>query len=133
MTNFAIENLKALKVHPNVIKDFEKGVINYSHEPLCSLFWITDEMKAVIEKIELDGKNKVYHVIKGRYRFPDGDEIDMISYLYVSTDCDSENYSLDKVGNEFYAYSFVDNTSWGISEFGDILVRPFNGGIKRLS
>jgi hypothetical protein len=54
--------------------------------------------------------------------------------LYVPKDCDAVEDVLDPISSkEFYAFAYVWNKSddW-CSEFGDIVVFSFGGGIKRI-
>ena len=56
------------------------------------------------------------------------------SMLYVPKDCDGVEDVLDPINSkEFYVFAYVWNKSddW-CSEFGDIVVRSFGGGIKRI-
>lgn len=56
------------------------------------------------------------------------------SMLCISQNPDSVDYFISDAGNnQFYTYSYVWNTTapW-FSEFGDVIVRSFGGGIKRV-
>ena len=56
------------------------------------------------------------------------------SMLYVPKDCEGVEDVLDPINSkEFYVFAYVWNKSddW-CSEFGDIVVRSFGGGIKRI-
>ena len=56
------------------------------------------------------------------------------SMLYVPRDCEGVEDVLDPINSkEFYVFAYVWNKSddW-CSEFGDIVVRSFGGGIKRI-
>ncbi len=56
------------------------------------------------------------------------------SMLYVPRDCETVEDVLDPINSkEFYVFAYVWNKSddW-CSEFGDIVVRSFGGGIKRI-
>jgi hypothetical protein len=56
------------------------------------------------------------------------------SMLYVPRDCDAVEDVLDPISSrEFYVFAYVWNKSDDIlSEFGDIVVYSFGGGIKRI-
>ena len=56
------------------------------------------------------------------------------SMLYVPRDCETVEDVLDPINSkEFYVFAYVWNKSddW-CSEFGDIVVKSFGGGIKRI-
>lgn len=56
------------------------------------------------------------------------------SMLYVPRDCETIEEILDPINlKEFYVFAYVWNrdADW-CSEFGDIVVRSFGGGIKRI-
>ena len=82
----AVKRLKALNVHPNVIKEFSRNdfsdpLLNYSDGGI--LFWIEDnKWKERISNFEKKYNAVVYHAIFTRTTMGD-----MLSLLYV---CDEE-------------------------------------------
>ena len=58
----AIQRLKILNVHPNVIDDFQNGVINLS-ENIGTLFWLNNEEKLLVENIQNANNILVFHVM----------------------------------------------------------------------
>jgi hypothetical protein len=57
------------------------------------------------------------------------------SMLCVPSDCDKIEDVLDKINqNEFYAFTYTWNQSNPIfSEFGDVVVKSYGGGLKRIT
>ena len=128
-----IENAEAMirqmKLHPNVLKDFTEGIINYSEEPDGTLFWATDEQMKVIERIEESGLCKVWHIIKGTYKFGDDEYMQIETYL-LSVE---ETEELEKWNNGYLAFSYSRFPSAGTSDYGEVIIKPHNGGLKRLA
>ena len=97
----AIERMKMLQLHTNIIKEFEKdGTLNLS-ENGGYLYWLDSDQKAMVEDFEREYKALVYHVIHNYTEIGE-----MYSLLYVSK----------------------DENEWG---FGSIGVKPQYGGLVR--
>lgn len=121
----AVKRLKALKVHENVIKDFNNGVLNQS-ERGGLLYWLSEEQKRLVEEFEKEHDGVVYHVI---HQYTNIGE--MLSLLYVSDypeEWEGDMADLD----EGQTIAYVMNlTMPDCSEFGSIGIRPSIGGVMR--
>lgn len=128
MKDEAIHRMKILSLHPNVIQDFEtQDVLNSSHAGI--LFWLTDEQKKSVQKFEEESGNLVYHVIENQYL-----EIGrMLTLLYVSPYMDEwDRDRKELAAGEPLAY--VANLGDEFcSEYGSVGIRPFCGGVRRIS
>jgi len=113
---------------PNVLEDFNAGKINCSEEPYGALYWATKEQIETIQKIEQSGHLKVWHIIKGTYEMSDGDLWSLETYLVVF----SEYKKKKLTDGTFLVHAYARNLSWGVNEYGDVLIQPNNGGLKRL-
>ena len=125
----AVERMKILRLHPNVIKEFEeKGVLNYSYSVLGFLYWLTEETQERVKEFELNNGCLVYHVIEN-----DTSIGRLITFLYVSVFQDEwEREKLElKTG---YALAYVINTDDGLcTEFGGVWLKSINGGVVRIA
>lgn len=82
-----------------------------------------------IKELETDYKYLVYAIT---HEVIEGNE--MWSMLCVPSDCDSVEDVIGAWGNSFYAFAYTWNkTVEHFSEFGDVFVKSFGGGIKRVS
>ena len=128
-----LENARALiqqmRLHPNVLQDFTEGVINYSEEPRSALYWATEEQKKVIERIEKDGRCKVWHIIKGTYKFGEGEYEKIETYLLSVEEVEE----LEPWNDGYLAYSYSKFLTAGTSDYGDVIIRPNNSGLKRIA
>jgi len=132
----AVERLKMLSVHPNVIQDFEEGTLNVS-ELDGILYWLSDEDKEVVREFEERTGSVVYHVIKNHLVFGT-----CLSMLYVSDSPDEWEYDRSdlSVRSEFedgvsgyIVMAYVANLDDDLcSEFGSIGVVPRIGGLRRI-
>lgn len=132
----ALESLKLLKVHENVIQEFKQGTLNCS-EFGGILYWLDDEAKAAVEAFQNKTGYLVYHVIKSRTDFGV-----LLTYLYISSYEEEWEQNLNDLKNlqEFdqgvkgYAVSaYVENLTYpDCSEFGSVVIRPNIGGVQRL-
>lgn len=124
----AIKRLQFLQLHPNVIRDFRRGIINRSDpSPFGGiLFWLTDKEKEYVREFEQKYNAVVYHVIYSRTSFGA-----LLSFLYVS---DSEREWKDDQEKlmQGYPFVYVKNLSddWS-SEFGSIGIQSIGGGLLR--
>ena len=65
MKEQALEIMKTLKLHENVINEFTtEDKLNKSEAPLGALYWLDDEEKQMVEEYEKKWNVLVYHVIK---------------------------------------------------------------------
>ena len=121
----AIKRLKMLNLHPNVLKDFKKGVINRS-DSMGALYWLNDNEKFMVKQFEEIYHAVVYHVIHSYTNFGE-----LYNILYVS---DSENeWEEDEQDiKEGYAVVYVKNIDDDMcSEFGSIGFKQVFGGLIR--
>lgn len=126
----AVKRLKALKVHPNVIKEFSRNdfsdpLLNYSD---CGiLFWVeNEEWKKIISDFEKNYNAIVYHVIFSRTTFGN-----MLSLLYVSEHEDEWESDMSDLADG-YSYAYVANLDDNdLSEIGSICISPRFGGVVR--
>lgn len=125
MKQEAIQRLKMLKVHENVIKDLEnENTINRSDGPLGLLFWLNEKEKQFVREFENKYNVFVYHVIKTN-------TIDfgfIYDLLYITDEKEfwQEDKKQLKVG---LALSYTKSQ---FSESGDIAIEKVNGGLVRL-
>ena len=76
----AVKRMKAMQLHPDAIKQFEKqGLINFSQPPFGGLYWVEDEDLCILREWEQKNNGVVYHVIRSYTEFGVLD-----SYFYVS-------------------------------------------------
>lgn len=121
-----IERMRMLKLHGNVIKEFEKeGIINMS-ENGGFLYWLDSDQQEMVDNFEAEHNAVVYHVIHSHTQFGE-----LYALLYVSDDEDEWGYDKDdiKCGR---ALAYVKNVTddW-CSEFGSIGIKPQFGGLVR--
>ena len=82
-----------------------------------------------IKEVEAEHKCLVYAIT---HSIIEGNE--MWSMLCVPNDCDSVDDIIGTWSNSFYAFAYTWNkTVEHFSEFGDVFVKSFGGGIKRVS
>ena len=129
----ALERMRAFKLLPKVIKDFDKIGLVYYSERLNKKFdgilsWITNkpEFRKIISDFQIKHKALVYHAILTHTELGD-----MLSLLYV---CETkEEWDMDWEDlREGIQVAYVANLSNpDFSEFGSIGVKPVNGGLSR--
>ena len=119
--------IKQMNLHPNVLNDFRKGVVNCSEEPRSALFWANTEQKKIIEKIEEKGTCKVWHIIKGKYKFSPNEYEQIETYLLAI----KEKEDLLEWNDGYLAYSYSRFITANTSDYGDVVIEPNNGGLKR--
>lgn len=122
-----------LGVLKEVMREYEDGIIQCSEEPYSFLFDADKHVKAKIKELEKkkckDVEEKVFHVIKGTYKF-DCDYMKMNTYLLVSTEVDVD---LNKIEEGYTCFAYVENiTIPHFSEYGYVCINKQNGGIKRV-
>lgn len=134
MIQEAIKRMRMLELFPKVIKEFRtEGLINISHAPFASLYWIEDEESLKrIKKIEEEYGCVIYHVVRSYFRIDD-DILKMDSFLFVTKyrsdwKYDRADYK-DNNSVMSYTYNWTDPIC---SEYGSIGVKPQNGGLLRI-
>ena len=122
MKKEAINRMKMLKLHPNIIKEFSnKGILNLSLN--AALYYLNDEQLARVQEFEQQYHALVYHVIQNGQ---------MLSFLYVSQHTEEWEYDRSDL-KEGYPFVYVANLTDEIcSEFGHIEIRPCVGGVIRI-
>jgi hypothetical protein len=120
--------IRQMCLHPNVLQDFAEGVINYSEEPHGILYWATEEQKKIIERIEGRVFCKVWHIIKGIYRFGDGEYENIETYLLAN----QKTETLEEWNDGYLSRSYSRFISAGTTDYGDVVIKPHNGGLKRI-
>ena len=129
----AVKRMKRLNMMPKIIKEFEKGVINYSEylNSVCNavLYWVSndEELEGKIEEFEKENDAIVYHVQLSHTEIGD-----MYSFLYVSRKYEEEwEYDMEDL-KQGQCLAYVWNrTCPDCSEFGTIGVCPSMGGVVR--
>lgn len=124
----ALLRMKMLKLHSNVIDEFWKeNKLNKSEGLNAILFFLTDEEKKRIKRIEEKYKILVYHVIH-TYTTNLGELYDL---LYVSNHKEEWEYDRQDIKQGIILsrteviYDSINN------EFGSIGIQSKNGGVVR--
>lgn len=122
----ALERMKMLKLHSNVINEFQnQDKVNLS-ENGGFLYWLNDDQKRRVAEFEKKYDALVYHVIRNITEFGE-----LLSYLYVSDS--EEEWEMDREDlTNGTALVYVENLNdkW-CSEFGSIGIQPSLGGLLR--
>ena len=123
----AINFIKQLDMHENVLAEFKAGTINAS-ESGGILYWANEHETEMIVKLQADG-NVVWHIIRGIFVLGGVDECEMTCYLLATED--DPSYLMVEDG-EYEVFAFVANISWpDCSEYGYIYIKPSVGGLVR--
>jgi len=125
----AIKRMKLINLLPNIIDEFEKdGVVHYS-EGIGFLYWVSNkpEWKEHIMQLENKWKILVYHAELSYLEFGT-----CLTLFYVSSY--KEEWARDRKNLQAgYSCCYVWNMDDDMcSEFGTIVFRPMNGGVKRI-
>jgi len=122
----AITRMKALKLHSNAIREFDKEDLVNLSESYGILYWLDENQKEYIKEFEQKYNAVVYHVIRNNTEFGE-----LLAYLYVSNDEDEWGYDRDDL-KDGYACAYVKNLDEeAFSEFGSIEIKPSFGGLIR--
>lgn len=122
----ALERMKMLKLHGNIIKEFDKeGIVNLS-ENGGFLYWLDSDQQAIVDEFETEHDALVYHVIHNHTEFGE-----LYSLLYVSKY--EEEWENDRSDlKDGYTLAYVKNVDYEFcSEFGSIGIKPQFGGLIR--
>lgn len=122
----ALERMKLLKLHNNVVKEFDKeGIVNLS-ENGGFLFWLDSDQQAIVDEFEAEHDALVYHVIRSFTEFGE-----LYSLLYVSKYEEEWEDDRNDIKNGI-ALVYVKNMDEDLfSEFGSIGIKPQFGGLVR--
>ena len=122
----AITRMKALKIHSNAIREFDKEDLVNLSESYGILYWLDENQKEYIKEFEQKYNAVVYHVIRNNTEFGE-----LLAYLYVSNDEDEWGYDRNDL-KDGYACAYVKNLDEeAFSEFGSIAIKPSFGGLIR--
>lgn len=121
MKKEAINRMKMLKLHPNIIKEFSnKNILNLSLN--TALHHLNQEQLARVQEFEQKYDVLVYHVIQNGQ---------MLSFLYVSKYQEEWEHDRNDL-EEGYPFVYVANlTDESCSEFGSIGIQTYKGGVIR--
>lgn len=122
----AIKRMKALKVIPEAIRQFEQDdLVNCSEGG--ALYWLDDEQKKMVAEFEEEYNALVYMVIHNQTEFGE-----LYNMLYVSQHEDEWQYDNEDL-KDGYAYAYVKNVTYeDFSEIGGIAIDNRFGGIVRV-
>lgn len=124
MRQESIARLKMLKLHQNVIYDFEtEDKLNKSEGSMAGLYWLDEEEQEIVEKFENNYNVLVYHVIK-TYTIELGEIYDLLYVDEYEEYWDEEKEEI----KEGYVRSYTVSP---FSESGRICVELKNGGLIR--
>lgn len=127
----AIECLRKLDIYKPYINKFKsKAGIPCFFENFAGFYADQEpELWQKIKEVEAEHECLVYAIT---HEFINGDE--MWSMLCVPKDCESADELLGYMSNCIYAFAYTWNKSTEyFSEFGDVFVKSFGGGIRRIS
>lgn len=112
----AIKRLKKMRVHEEVIAQFEKeNLINMSEPPFGACYWPSDDELAMIREFEQEHNAVVFHVVRSFMEFGVCD-----CYLFVS-DYEEEWEQEDEYTKRGSAFVYVYNHDEpAFSEFGSV-------------
>lgn len=136
MRELGILTLKRMHVCGDTVPQFEKGTVYTSEGHLSTLFTPNKKDMETIQMIEAGGLRLVWHVIKGTYILGGCDKVQMNAYLYidiedVAGDSPLEQCEMMEMLQDGICRAYVDNTTWGEHNWGDVGIRPHFGGISR--
>lgn len=128
----AIKCLETLDIYKPYIRKFKSKAGTPCFFENYGGFWVDQEPElfSKIKEVEKDYNILVYGVT---HEYTEIGEL--WSMLCVPQNTDNLEDVISKVGsgNMYYVYSYVWNkTTPAFSEFGDIVVKSFGGGIKRV-
>lgn len=122
----AIERMKLLGLHKNVIREFEKENILNLSEHGGMLYWLTTAQQIQVEEFEEEHNAVVYHIIHDYTEFGE-----LLTLLYVSDYEEEWEYDRDDL-HEGYPLAYVVNLDDNsLSEFGSVGVIEQFGGLVR--
>lgn len=125
MKQEALNRMKMLLLHQNVINEFKKeNKLNKSEGPLGTLYWLDEEEKGMVKEYEEKWNVLVYHVIKTFTK----DMGVIYDLLYI---IDEKQY-WEREREELKEGLVLSHTKSQFSESGDIFVINVSGGLVRL-
>lgn len=125
MKEEALNRMKMLLLHQNVINEFKKeNKLNKSEGPLGTLYWLDEEEGDIVKEYEKKWNVLVYHVIKTFTK-----DMDVIYDLLYITD---EKDYWEEERKRLEQGIVLSHTKSQFSESGDIFVINVSGGLARL-
>lgn len=131
----AIKRMKILKLMPNVINDFKKGVLYYSERQNeffdGVLYWVSNkpEFEQVIKDFEKDYDYLVYHAQLVHTEF--GDWLTLLFVSRYEEEWEEQREYLKK-GEDYSCVITFDSDGFYLEqEFGGCGIEPKNGGVTR--
>lgn len=125
MKQEALNRMKMLLLHQNVINEFKKeNKLNKSEGPLGTLYWLDEEEKGMVKEYEEKWNVLVYHVIKTFTK----DMGIIYDLLYIT---DEKDY-WEEERKRLEQGIVLSHTKSQFSESGDIFVINISGGLARL-
>ena len=121
-----LERMKLLKLHPNIIKEFEdENKLNRSEYGYGILFWLEEHEQQLVDEFQNKHKDYlVYHVIKTETR----DFGTVYDLLYVTPYEDDWTLEREDLKNNLVmSYSVTE-----FAECGLIKIKCINGGLARV-
>ncbi|MEG1299682.1 MAG: hypothetical protein RSC93_03180 [Erysipelotrichaceae bacterium] len=123
----AINRLTEMKVIPTVITHFKKDELYYS-EFNGMIYNLNEDANKALKEVK-DSGYLPYHVIRSETSFGD-----LYAVLYVTFHAQDNWTNGERVDKNGYVFAYVYNaTHPELSEFGEIQIKPSNGGIQRIS
>ena len=121
----ALRRMEWWKLHPNVARDFKKGVLNIS-EFMGALYWLDDDDKKLVDDWAEKTGNLPYHVIKSFL-----EDMELLTILFVEPD--KGEWELNKEDSVYFTqFAYVINKSVPhFSEYGSVALKPCFGGVVR--
>lgn len=130
----AMERLKALRLHENVVRDFASGKLNLSERTALipgnkraifgTLYWLNEDEKKAVEEFETEYTAVVYHVMKYNTEFG-------IQYAMLYVSKNEEEWEMDREDlNNGCGYAFV--TDEYVKELGLVGFKESGGGLVRV-
>ena len=125
MKQEALNRMKMLLLHQNVINEFKKeNKLNKSEGTLGTLYWLDEEEVDIVKEYEKKWNVLVYHVIKS-FTVEMGVIYDL---LYIT---DEKDY-WEEERKRLEQGIVLSHTKSQFSESGDIFVINVSGGLARL-
>ncbi len=122
----ALERMKLLKLHPNIIKEFkDENKLNRSEYGYGILFWLEEHEQQLVDEFQNKHKDYlVYHVIKTN-------TVDMgIIYDLLFVSIFEDEWQLEK--EELKDNIVTSYSATPFSEIGPICIKQKNGGLVRI-
>jgi len=112
----AIKRLKKLRVHEEVIAQFEKeGLVNMSEPPFGACFWPSDDELAMIREFERQHNAVVYHIVRSFMEFGVCD-----CYLFVSDYEEEWEQDAEDIKHDTVLVYVYNHDEPAFSEFGAV-------------